>query len=134
MRGGGILEEKILGGNLPQVLALAYIGDAAHSLYIRRMLVSKGISKSGELNIKALEFVTAEKQAEAYEKIAPHLTEAESDTFRRAFNSTHLNKPKRAGAKEYRCATGFEAVMGMLVWLEDNERFDTLMKIAYGDL
>lgn len=128
------MEEKIIGGNLPTVLALAYIGDAAHSLYIRRMLVSGGISKSGDLSAKALEFVTAEKQAEAYEKIAPHLTEAESDTFRRAFNSTHLNKPKRAGAKEYRCATGFEAVVGMLVWLEEYERFYSLMKIAYEDL
>ena len=128
------MDEKIIGGNLPQPLALAYIGDAAHSLYIRRALVERGISKSGELNAHALEFVQAERQAEAYEKIAPHLTEAESDTFRRAFNSTHLNKPKRAGAKEYRCATGFEAVLGMLTWLGEEERFRALMKIAYPDL
>ena len=30
--------------------ALAYLGDARHALYVRRMLVEKGICKSGELN------------------------------------------------------------------------------------
>ena len=128
------MEEKIIGGNLPQPPALAYIGDAAHSLYIRRALVARGISKSGELNARALDFVQAERQAEAYERIAPHLTEDESDTFRRAFNSSHLNKPKRAGAREYRLATGFEAVVGMLVWLGREERFLSLMKIAHPEL
>ena len=52
--------------------ALAYIGDSRHSLYVRKMLVKRGIAKSGELNSIALGYVTAEAQAAAYEKIKRH--------------------------------------------------------------
>ena len=125
------MQKEILGANLPSTGALAYIGDSRHSLYIRKMLVKRGVAKSGELNAVALEFVTASAQARAYERIEGHLTELEADTFRRAFNSTHLNKPKHASSKDYRCATGFEAVIGMLCYLDDEERIEELMKIAY---
>ena len=125
------MQDKILLGNLPAPLALAYVGDAAHSLYIRKKLVERGIVKSGELNALSLDYVTAEKQAEAYERIAGEFTELECDMFRSAFNSSHLNKPKRASGKAYRSATGFEAVIGMLVWLGREERFVELMEIAY---
>ena len=127
------MQDNILLGNLPAPLALAYIGDAAHSLYIRKMLVARGIRKSGELNELALGYVTAEHQAEAYERIASELSELEGDMFRSAFNSSHLNKPKHASGKAYRSATGFEAVIGMLVWLGRDDRFHELMKLAYRD-
>ena len=125
------MQEKILAANLPSVAALSYVGDARHSLYVRKMLVGLGVSKSAELNRLSLEYVTAEAQAKAYEKIEKHLTESERDTFRRAYNSTHLNKPKHASHKDYRTATGFEAVIGLLCWLGDEERINYLMDIAY---
>ena len=115
------MQEKILAANLPSVAALSYVGDARHSLYVRKMLVGLGVSKSAELNRLSLEYVTAEAQAKAYEKIEKHLTESERDTFRRAYNSTHLNKPKHASHKDYRTATGFEAVIGMHEWLGNEE-------------
>ena len=59
------MHERINGTDLPSVMALAYLGDARHSLYIRRMLVGRGLSKSGDLNTEALRYVTAEAQAEA---------------------------------------------------------------------
>ena len=62
------MSEKSIGGSLPPVLALSFIGDARHSLYIRKMLVEKGIAKSGELNALALGFVTAEAQAKAFSR------------------------------------------------------------------
>ena len=127
------MQENILSGNLPSAPALAYIGDAAHSLYIRRMLVARGIRKSGELNELSLKYVTAENQAVAYSRIADQLTELEQDIFRAAFNSGHLNKPKRASGKDYRTATGFEAVIGLLVWLGMQDRFEALMSLAHPD-
>ena len=126
------MHEMTVGASLPSVGALAYIGDARHSLYIRCMLVERGISKSGELNALSLEYVTAEAQARAYEKIEPILLEDERDVFRRAYNSTHLNKPKRASGKDYRTATGFEAVIGMLVYIGDEERIKELLDLAVG--
>ena len=124
------MHEKIIGARLPSVMALSYLGDARHSLFVRRMLVERGISKSGELNRLALEYVTAEAQAEAYRRIEDMLLEDERDVFRRAANSGHLNKPKHASITDYRYATGFEAVIGMLTWLGDEERIDELLTKA----
>ena len=127
------MHDNTRGTSLPSVAALAYIGDARHSLYVRMMLVGRGISKSGELNRLSLEYVTAEAQARAFSKIEELLLEDERDTFRRAANSTHLNKPKRASGADYRIATGFEAVIGMLTVLGDEERIEMLLKKATED-
>lgn len=127
------MHERINGTDLPSVMALAYLGDAAHSLYVRRMLVGRGISKSGELNTEAQKYVTAERQAEMMKKIRGELLPDECDVYRRAENSTHLNKPRHARLADYRAATGFEAVLGMLEWLGDRERLDYLMNIAHGE-
>ena len=125
------MHEKILGANLPSAMALAYLGDSRHSLYIRRMLVARGISKSGELNEESLKFVTAKSQAEAMRKIEHLLLEDELEVYKRAANSGHLNKPKNASAADYRAATGFEAVIGMLHTIGDTERLDELFAAAY---
>lgn len=125
------MHEKVTGAMLPSVGALSYLGDACHSLYVRRMLVGRGISKSGELNKLSLEYVTAKAQANMYAKIEAYLTDEERDVFRRASNSHHLNRPKSASIYEYRTATGFEAVLGMLYWLGDNERLEELLSLAH---
>ena len=125
------MENKVIGAMLPSVAALSYIGDARHALYVRKMLVEKGICKSGELNKESLKYVTAEAQAQIYRRIADDLTEEERDVFRRASNSTHLNKPKHASGLEYRYATGFEAVVGMLFWLGNEERLEFLLNKSH---
>ena len=121
------MNDKISGASLPSVAALSYLGDARHSLYVRRMLVTRGLTKSGDLNREALKFVTAEAQARMYMNIADELTEEEADVFRRASNSTHLNRPRHASGRDYRFATGFEAVIGMLEWLGRTERLEYLL-------
>lgn len=125
------MHEKVLGANLPSVMALAYLGDARHSLYVRRMLVGRGISKSGDLNEQSLAYVTAKSQAEAMRKIEHLLIEDELVVYKRAANSGHLNRPKNASAADYRAATGFEAVIGMLHWIGDEERVEELLAGAY---
>ena len=59
------------------------------------------------------------------------LLEDELDVYRRAANSGHLNKPRRASAADYRAATGFEAVIGMLEWIGDTERLEMLLSAAH---
>ena len=125
------MHEKIIGTALPSVAALAYLGDARHSLYVREMLVKRGISKSGELNKLSLAYVTAEAQAAMYRKIENLLEDDERDVFRRASNSTHLNCPKRASITDYRYATGFEALIGMLHYVGDEQRLLELLDIAH---
>ena len=125
------MHDKILGSALPSVQALAFLGDAEHTLYVRRMLVGRGITKSGELNRASLEFVTASAQAAMLRRIEHLLLDDERDVYRRASNSTHLNKPKNASTADYRTATGFEAVLGMLSWINDNERLALLLDAAH---
>ena len=126
------MHEKTVGASLPSPLALAYLGDARHSLYVRRMLVERGMSKPGDLNRESLLFVTAKAQAQMFERIEPMLLDDEREMFRRASNSTHLNKPKNASGKDYRVATGFEAVIGMLEWIGDGQRLEELLRTAHG--
>ena len=125
------MHDKILGSELPAVMALAYLGDARHAMYVRRMLVERGMSKSGELNEASLEYVTAEAQAAMMREIEPMLLDDEREVYKRAANSGHLNKPKRAKAADYRAATGFEAVVGMLEWIGDYERLRLLLDAAH---
>jgi len=127
------MHSEVNGAALPSVMALAYLGDARHSLYVRKRLVERGIAKPKELNSLALEYVTAEAQALAFSRIEHLLLDDERDVFRRASNSSHLNKPKHASGKDYRAATGFEAVIGMLEWLGDGERIELLLGEAYKD-
>lgn len=127
------MHSKINGASLPSVAALAYIGDSRHSLYVRTLLVRRGVCKSGELNALSLRYVTAEAQAQAFSKIEGMLTEDERDVYRRAHNSTHLNKPKHASGKAYRAATGFEAVIGMLSYIGDEERIAELLDAAHAN-
>jgi ribonuclease-3 family protein len=115
---------------LPSSQALAFLGDAVHSLYVRRLLVSRGLAKSGALNDAARPLVSAEGQARQAARVLPHLTEYETDVYRRAFNSGHLNRPKHASGADYRAATGWEAVLGMLTYTEQNDRADALLALA----
>ena len=128
------MHEGLIGASLPTTAALAYLGDARHALYVRRMLVEKGICKSGELNEASLKYITAEAQANMVRKIEHLLLEDEKDVYRRAANSGHLNKPKRASSADYRAATGFEAVIGMLEWIGDNERLEMLLHAAHEEV
>lgn len=125
------MHEPIIGASLPTTAALAYLGDARHALFVRRMLVDRGITKSGELNELSLKYVTAEAQATMMRRIEHLLLDDERELYKRASNSGHLNRPRHASAADYRAATGFEAVIGMLEWIGDSERLDMLLKEAH---
>ena len=128
------MHDKILGSSLPSTQALAYLGDAAYSLFVRRMLVESGLSKAKDLNRETQKYVTAEAQAEMYRRIEHLLLNDEREVFRRAANSTHLNRPKHASVTDYRYATGFEALIGMLVWIKDDERLEEILTEAHKEI
>lgn len=127
------MRERIIGANLPSGAALAYLGDAWYSLYVRRRLIEAGIERAGELNEAALSFVTAKKQAERMRRILPLLSEDEAGVFHRAANASHPHRPKGATAADYRYATGFEALLGMLFYVKDEERLLYLMEEAHAE-
>lgn len=114
--------------------ALAYLGDAVLEGLIRKHLILLGFEKSASLNKEALKYVTAKNQAIAFSNIENELTEKEADIFRRGKNSSHLNVPKSASAREYKIATGFEAIFGFLSLCENEERIFKLFSLAYPTL
>ena len=111
--------------------ALAYLGDAVIELMVRERLVSMGYSSSKALNARALDFVRASAQAQAMERLLPHLTEEEEGAFRRGRNIGHTNTPKRATVAEYRNATGMEALFGYLHMKGEQARIKELFDLAY---
>ena len=121
--------------NLKEVSAeaLAYLGDCVIELKVRELLVSSGISGSGNLNKKSLTYVKATAQAKAMHNILPLLTEEETAAYKRGRNMSGGNVPKSATMSEYRTATGMEALFGYLHLKGDRERIDALFSAAYSE-
>lgn len=111
--------------------ALAYLGDCVMELQVRRRLVMRGLSKSGQLNAEALRYVKASAQAEAMRRLLPILTEEEERIYKRGRNSGHLNIPKSASPSEYRTATGMEVLFGHLHLTGQTQRLEELFLLAF---
>ncbi len=107
--------------------ALAFLGDAVYELRIRELLVKSGKAKSGELHAAAVERVRASFQAGAAHRIAPLLTEEETDIYKRGRNCNAVHPPRGATATDYRCATGLECLFGYLYLKGDANRIDVLL-------
>ncbi len=112
---------------------LAYIGDAALEVLVRRFLVSLGGANGGVFSKLALEFVKATAQSDGMEKIMPLLSEEEEYIFKRGRNAHGISIPKSASAVQYRRATGMEALFGYLDLCGRHERAEELFKVAYAD-
>ena len=111
-------------------LQMAYIGDTVHDLYVRSMLVSRGMTV-GKMHKEAVKMVSAFAQARMLEAIEQELTQEEADVARRGRNSQAKHAaPKNADPADYAHATGLEALIGYLYLSGQLERLDTLEKLA----
>ena len=111
-------------------LQMAYVGDTVHDLYVRSMLVTRGMTV-GKMHKQAVRMVSAGAQARMLEAIEPELTEKEADVARRGRNSQAKHAaPKNADPADYAHATGLEALWGYLYLSGQTQRLDELMKMA----
>jgi len=124
------MKEPPMPCRIPPVMSLAFLGDGVYSLLVRDALVRSGKTGQGALHEAALAYVTCEAQQAAYRHLLPHLTEYETDLCRRAYNSTHLRKPKHAKGDAYRCATALEALFGYLQWAGEQTRIAELFALC----
>lgn len=110
--------------------ALAFIGDAAHTLYIRRRIVESGYA-SGTMHIAATKFVNATAQAAAFDELAARgvFTEVELDVARRARNAHLHSRAKSATPSDYHKATALEAVIGFLELSGEHDRKNGLLDL-----
>ncbi len=111
-------------------VALAFVGDAVYSLYVRERLALSGCGKVALLQKTAAKVVSAKGQSEFLEKTLPLFTEEEADIFRRGKNAKKGTKSKSATSLEYNRSTGFEAVLGYLYLIGEEERIKELLSVS----
>ena len=100
---------------------------------VREFLVKKGNAPVGGLNEKAKLFIKATSQSRAVDALLPHLTEAETNIYKRGRNAKN-KAPKSAGAADYRRSTGLECLFGYLYLKGEHERLRRLFILAYADV
>ena len=109
-------------------LTFAYIGDAIYELVIRTMIVDEANRSANDLHKKSSEYAKASTQAKLAEILMGDFDEEELAVFKRGRNTKINSKAKNASFKDYKKATGFEAVMGYLYLEGKTERMIELIK------
>ena len=112
-------------------LQLALIGDGVYELFIRNTILSNNLELSAhKIHVKAIGYVKAKSQSIIMHEIEDKLTENESYIFKRGRNTKSATVPKNADVRDYRMATGFEALIGYLYLIGDNERLKFIFNTA----
>lgn len=111
-------------------LVLAYLGDAVYELAIRTLVVNEGNRQVNKMHKESASLVKAGTQMEFLLAIEEELTEEEKSVYRRGRNAKSVTMAKHATMKEYRMATGFEALMGYLYLQGRLERLAELLGLG----
>lgn len=110
-------------------LVLAYLGDTVYESYIREHLIRQNINrKVNDLHKSAIQYSKAKAQATIIHELQDELTEEEVRIFKRGRNQKPHTSPKNADIIDYKCATGFEALIGYLYLSEDRERLEYIVQ------
>lgn len=108
-------------------LALAFMGDAVHTAFVRRYVLSGQSNKIQNYHTFSSKFCNAKKQMETLEKILPNLNEEEANIVRKARNTHSKHSAKNFDEETYKKATAFEALVGFLYLSGQNERLDEIL-------
>ena len=111
-------------------LTLAFVGDAVFDLIIRTEVAAGAQRAPDKLNRDKVKRVNAAAQAALVEAMLPHLTEEESDIFRRGRNAKPHTTAKHQRISDYHKATGLEALAGYLFLKGESDRLLTLLALA----
>ncbi len=121
------MEAKLYNG-----LALAYIGDSVYELYIRKYLLSLGLTKVNELHKHAIKYTSGESQAKVirYFKSKGILNDEEMEYYKRGRNSSVSKVRKNIQRIDYLEGTGFESLIGYLYLSSKTDRMYELMEYS----
>lgn len=108
---------------------LAYVGDAVYELMIRKMIVKKNPGNVDKAHKTAIKYVSAEGQATAARTMMNDgfLIDEEVSLLKRARNHRTMSKPSGADIRNYKIATGFEALLGYMYLADDNDRLEAVV-------
>ncbi|MCI5726742.1 MAG: Mini-ribonuclease 3 [Clostridium sp.] len=115
-------------------LQLAFIGDGVFEIFVRNeILYSNKELLPNKMHKEAIKFVKAKSQAEIIHKLEDELNEDEMYIYKRGRNAKSATVPKNADVRDYRMATGFEALVGYLYLTGEKDRlsyiFDESIKL-----
>ncbi|MDE6294257.1 MAG: hypothetical protein K2L88_06535 [Clostridiales bacterium] len=113
-------------------VALAFIGDAVHTLYVREYLVASYDGVVGTLHTAASRLVNAKCQAAVMDELTANgvLTPDEEEVAHRAKNAHLHSRAKAASLTDYHKATALEAVIGYVHVSGDVEREKQLLELC----
>ena len=94
------------------MLSLAFVGDAVHTLFIRERIVKDNNLKMDETNKLVSKYCRASAQAKTLEVILPALTDEEKEIVRMTRNIKNKHKAKNTDTMTYKYATCYEALVG----------------------
>ena len=124
-----LLGTEIIKPNTLNPISLAYLGDAVYEILVREHLALEGDRPPEQLHRLAVNFVSANAQSAAAEKIMPILTEEELTAYKRGRNAKVSHIPKGTSVAQYHSATGFESLFGHLYLTDQTERMRELFRI-----
>ena len=103
---------------------LAYLGDAVFEVIVREKIVTEKPGDVDRAHHTAVRYVSAAGQAKAAKAMIAEgfLTEDEEHIYKRARNHRSMSRPQNADPREYKIATGFEALLGYLYLSDDRQR------------
>lgn len=111
--------------------ALAFMGDAVYEQRVREKILADGRRRSDIIHRTSTRYVSATSQAKAIRGIFDELSEEEKSLVQRARNYRYTTKAKNADAMTYKWASAFEALIGHLFLLGDEERLDQVIRMAF---
>ena len=114
-------------------VTLAFLGDAAYTLFVRERLVKSNTGKAADLQRAAGKVLSAKGQSVFLDKVLPLFTQEEEEVYKRGRNAKKPTKSKHASVSEYARSTGFEAVLGYLYLSGDLERIAYLLSFLDED-
>ena len=112
-------------------LVLAFVGDAVHSLYVRKRFSLASDCKTNALQKNTSKVVKAGSQSKQLESLKDILTLDELDIARRARNTKTNNVAKNSTLSDYKRSTSFEAVIGYLYLTGQYERVIELLNKGF---
>lgn len=112
-------------------VALAFLGDAIHTLFIRENVLKGKQYNINKYNSICSKFCSAKHQAKVLDEIEDILTEEEKDVVRRARNFKTNQKAKNASLQEYKKATSYEALIGHLHLTGQEEKLNKVLEASF---
>ena len=109
-------------------LVLDFIGEGVYEVFIRSYIIDRNRNMPvHKLHIKTISYVRAHEQSNFMNQLIELLNEEELSIYKRGRNAKSGTIPKNADVREYRNATGFEALIGYLYLIDDKERLEELL-------